>query len=149
MQEGPESLVPFYSASLVKLQVEFVSPIPANVKNLIRLVKYWRKTYVPETATRRRLPASYVLELITIHGSTFGSVLINPVPSTLRTLFTVWWKPWLMYKIFTSFGKTTMPEVFHFQKEFTKRGRSKKDESKFRDAQLALFWSLLSPLLPF
>ena len=67
MQEGPESLVPFYSASLVKLQVEFVSPIPANVKNLIRLVKYWRKTYVPETATRRRLPTSYVLELITIH----------------------------------------------------------------------------------
>jgi hypothetical protein len=36
----------FYSASLVQLQVDFVSKQAANVKNLIRLVKYWNKTHL-------------------------------------------------------------------------------------------------------
>ena len=61
----------YYSAALVKLQVEFVKEPeerrPENVKNLIRLVKYWRKTYIPQTG-HERLPPSYLLELLTIHA---------------------------------------------------------------------------------
>jgi hypothetical protein len=36
------------------------------VKNLIRLVKYWKKEMVP-SVTGQRIPTSYVMELITIH----------------------------------------------------------------------------------
>ncbi|CAH3018734.1 unnamed protein product [Porites evermanni] len=61
----------YYSAALVKLQVKFVTePVerrPENLKNLIRLVKYWRKTYIPQTG-HERLPPSYLLELLTIHA---------------------------------------------------------------------------------
>ena len=61
----------YYSAALVKLQVEFVKEPeerrPENVKNLIRLVKYWRKTYIPQTG-HERLPPSYLLELLTIYA---------------------------------------------------------------------------------
>jgi 2'-5'-oligoadenylate synthetase/2'-5'-oligoadenylate synthase-like protein len=39
---------------------------PANVKNLIRLVKYWKKEMVP-SQPRQRIPTSYAMELITIH----------------------------------------------------------------------------------
>ena len=34
----------YYSAALAPLQIQFVSRLPAKVKNLIRLMKYWRKT---------------------------------------------------------------------------------------------------------
>jgi len=61
----------YYSAALVKLQVKFVKGPeerrPANVKDLIRLVKYWRKTYIPQIG-HERLPPSYLLELLTIHA---------------------------------------------------------------------------------
>ena len=57
----------YYSAALVKLQVKFVDKRPANVKDLIRLVKYWRKTYIPQI-DHERLPPSYLLELLTIHA---------------------------------------------------------------------------------
>ena len=57
----------YYSAALVKLQVKFVDKRPANVKDLIRLVKYWRKTYIPQIG-HERLPPSYLLELLTIHA---------------------------------------------------------------------------------
>ena len=57
----------YYSAALVKLQVEFVKKQPENVKDLIRLVKYWRKTYIPQI-DHERLPPSYLLELLTIHA---------------------------------------------------------------------------------
>ena len=57
----------YYSAALVKLQVKFVDKRLANVKDLIRLVKYWRKTYIPQTG-HERLPPSYLLELLTIHA---------------------------------------------------------------------------------
>ena len=57
----------YYSAALVKLQVKFVDKQPANVKDLIRLVKYWRKTYIPQI-DHERLPPSYLLELLTIHA---------------------------------------------------------------------------------
>ena len=57
----------YYSAALVNRQVEFVKYQPPNVKNLIRLVKYWRKTCIEDKANGSRLPSSYPLELITIH----------------------------------------------------------------------------------
>ncbi|XP_044163909.1 2'-5'-oligoadenylate synthase 3-like isoform X2 [Acropora millepora] len=56
----------YYSAHFVGLQVEFVKGQPSIVKDLIRLVKYWRKTCIEETG-ETRLPSSYPLELITIH----------------------------------------------------------------------------------
>ena len=55
----------YYSAHFVDLQVEFVQDQPAIVKDLIRLVKYWRKTCIADTG-ETRLPSSYPLELITI-----------------------------------------------------------------------------------
>ena len=39
---------------------------PALVKDLIRLVKYWRKTYIPKSGSKH-VPPSYLLELLTIH----------------------------------------------------------------------------------
>ena len=39
---------------------------PPNVKNLIRLVKYWKKEQIPSQAGQL-IPTSYVIELITIH----------------------------------------------------------------------------------
>ena len=58
----------YYSAGLVEYQVDFVKGQPAIVKNLIRLVKYWRKTCIEDkSAGKTRLPSSYPLELITIH----------------------------------------------------------------------------------
>ena len=57
----------FYSAHFVSSQVEFVEGQRPNVKDLIRLVKYWRKTCIEEKhSVTTRLPSSYPLELITI-----------------------------------------------------------------------------------
>ena len=56
----------YYSAHFVELQVEFVERQRSNVKDLIRLVKYWRKTCIEDTG-ETRLPSSYPLELISIH----------------------------------------------------------------------------------
>lgn len=57
----------YYSAHFVSLQEEFVKDQLPNVKNLIRLVKYWRKTCIEDKNTgKTRLPSSYLLELITI-----------------------------------------------------------------------------------
>ena len=57
----------YYSAALVKLQVKFVDKRSPNVKDLIRLVKYWRKKNIPQI-DHERLPPSYLLELLTIHA---------------------------------------------------------------------------------
>ena len=58
----------YYSAHFVSLQVEFVGVQPSLVKDLIRLVKYWRKTCIDDKSIgkKTRLPSSYPLELITI-----------------------------------------------------------------------------------
>ena len=57
----------YYSAHFVSLQVEFVKSQLPIVKNLIRLVKYWRKTCIEDKSSgSTRLPSSYPLELITI-----------------------------------------------------------------------------------
>ena len=57
----------YYSAHFVSLQRDFVKEQPPNVKNLIRLVKYWRKTCIEDKSSgNTRLPSSYPLELITI-----------------------------------------------------------------------------------
>ena len=58
---------PYYSAALVKIQRDFVKKRPASVKDLIRMVKYWRKTYIPQSG-RKHVPPSYLLELLTIHA---------------------------------------------------------------------------------
>ena len=58
--------IDYYSVALVKYQVEFVRGKPANLKNLIRLIKYWKKENVRATGSGR-IPTSYVMELITIH----------------------------------------------------------------------------------
>ena len=57
----------YYSAALVLIQRHFVKERPALVKDLIRLVKYWRKTFLPKKSGKR-LPPSYLLELLTIHA---------------------------------------------------------------------------------
>ena len=58
----------YYSAHFVSLQVKFVGVQPSFVKDLIRLVKYWRKTCIEDKSIgkKTRLPSSYPLELITI-----------------------------------------------------------------------------------
>ena len=57
----------YYSAHFVSLQMDFVKKQQPNVKNLIRLVKYWRKTCIEDKSSGNiRLPSSYPLELITI-----------------------------------------------------------------------------------
>ena len=58
---------PYYSAALVKIQRDFVKKRPASVKDLIRMVKYWRKTYIPQSGSKH-VPPSYLLELLTIHA---------------------------------------------------------------------------------
>ncbi|CAH3018747.1 unnamed protein product, partial [Porites evermanni] len=58
---------PYYSAALVKIQRDFVKKRPASVKYLIRMVKYWCKKYIPLSGSKR-LPPSYLLELLTIHA---------------------------------------------------------------------------------
>ena len=50
--ENEASLRKYYAKSLAKIQVQFVKPMPARVKDLIRLLKYWKYTeevciYVP------------------------------------------------------------------------------------------------------
>ncbi|XP_028412290.1 2'-5'-oligoadenylate synthase 1A-like [Dendronephthya gigantea] len=57
----------FYRAALSKWQVDFVKKYPANVKNLIRLIKYWKKKMVRKSWYGQRIPNSYLMELITIY----------------------------------------------------------------------------------
>ncbi|XP_078678965.1 2'-5'-oligoadenylate synthase 1-like isoform X2 [Branchiostoma floridae x Branchiostoma belcheri] len=54
-----------YSASFVGLQVEFVRERPARLKNLIRLVKSWKKAQDDQFG--KKLGSSWLWELITIH----------------------------------------------------------------------------------
>nr|XP_033801895.1 2'-5'-oligoadenylate synthase 1-like [Geotrypetes seraphini] len=59
-----------YSMGLLQYQVEFVKSCTAGVKDLIRLVKHWRRTSFAESTDEnkyRRLPSSYALELISIY----------------------------------------------------------------------------------
>ncbi|XP_070550138.1 2'-5'-oligoadenylate synthase 1-like [Ptychodera flava] len=57
----------YYSAAASELQVEFIRKQPAKVKNLIRLVKHWRKSVVLPQARGGMYPTSYPMELVTIH----------------------------------------------------------------------------------
>ncbi|XP_006811957.1 2'-5'-oligoadenylate synthase 2-like [Saccoglossus kowalevskii] len=60
--------VNYYSVALGQLQVDFVRGQPTRVKNLIRLVKYWRKEVMLKKANRDFMyPTSYPMELITIY----------------------------------------------------------------------------------
>ena len=42
IMEGNSDLRKYYAKSLAKVQVEFVKYLPARVKDLIRLLKYWK-----------------------------------------------------------------------------------------------------------
>lgn len=44
MESAPVFLRDYYSAALTSLQIDFVSHIPPKVKNLVRLMKFWKKT---------------------------------------------------------------------------------------------------------
>ncbi|XP_028412286.1 2'-5'-oligoadenylate synthase 3-like [Dendronephthya gigantea] len=57
----------YYCVALAKQKVDFVEYRQPNVKSLIRLVKYWKKKMVREFSSGRRIPNSYLMELITIH----------------------------------------------------------------------------------
>ncbi|XP_068701101.1 2'-5'-oligoadenylate synthase 1-like isoform X2 [Montipora foliosa] len=75
----------YYSVGLTELQVDFVKGQPAIVKNLIRLVKYWRKTCIEDkSAGKTRLPLSYSLELITIYCWEEAG---KPIPFDIRVGF--------------------------------------------------------------
>ena len=64
---GDKKNWPYYSAALVKIQKKFVKERPTKVKDLIRLVKHWRKTFFPQIG-KKQVPSSYLLELLTIHA---------------------------------------------------------------------------------
>ncbi|XP_028407251.1 2'-5'-oligoadenylate synthase 3-like isoform X1 [Dendronephthya gigantea] len=57
----------YYSVALAEQQVDFFDDCPTKVKSLIRLVKYWKKKMVPDFSSGRRIPNSYLMELIIIH----------------------------------------------------------------------------------
>ena len=42
--ESDPSLGHYYTVALAPLQIDFVSQVPPKVKNLIRLMKFWKKT---------------------------------------------------------------------------------------------------------
>lgn len=44
METRSEREKKYYSSAFAPLQVDFVSQVPTKVKNLIRLIKYWKKT---------------------------------------------------------------------------------------------------------
>ncbi|XP_035684110.1 2'-5'-oligoadenylate synthase 1A-like [Branchiostoma floridae] len=79
------------SAALVELQVAFVKKQPAEVKNLIRLVKMWKASCVWEPSL-----TSYPLELLCIHtwrphmsvADAFEAVLRKL--SDYRSIYTYW-----------------------------------------------------------
>jgi 2'-5'-oligoadenylate synthetase len=58
----------FCSAALAEVQLDFVRERPAKLKSLIRLVKHWCKSYLPNSSDRQRMPNSYLIELVTIHS---------------------------------------------------------------------------------
>ncbi|XP_078322331.1 2'-5'-oligoadenylate synthase 1A-like isoform X2 [Crassostrea virginica] len=65
--ESAPFLRDYYSAALTSLQIDFVSHIPPKVKNLVRLMKFWKKTNFEESTSYQRLPSSFLLELIVIN----------------------------------------------------------------------------------
>lgn len=65
MMKSNTSFCQAASAALAPIQRDFVKKVPPKVKQLIRLVKYWKKTCLQEMP-KKRYPTSYPLELITI-----------------------------------------------------------------------------------
>ncbi|XP_063396444.1 2'-5'-oligoadenylate synthase 1-like [Mytilus trossulus] len=60
IMESKPDLRKYYAKSLAKLQVEFVKPMPPRVKDLIRLLKYWKYTEQVDLT-------SYCIELMVIY----------------------------------------------------------------------------------
>ncbi|XP_019643130.1 PREDICTED: 2'-5'-oligoadenylate synthase 2-like [Branchiostoma belcheri] len=69
------------SAALVELQRDFVKKQPAAVKDLIRLVKMWKKSRAPWSKLK-----SYSLELLCIHVGLFPGNVASAFQSVLRKL---------------------------------------------------------------
>ena len=57
-----------YHSCLTTLQIDFVKSVPGSVKEVIRLVKYWKAEYLKKhwTGQSRNIPTSYCFELLTI-----------------------------------------------------------------------------------
>ncbi|XP_035675454.1 2'-5'-oligoadenylate synthase-like protein 2 [Branchiostoma floridae] len=96
-----------YSASFVGLQVEFVRDRPARLKNLIRLVKSWKKAqderFTRERGSKTKLGSSWLWELICIYvcetkvGSTSSFNMRQAFKMVMQTAVNysslqAWWK---------------------------------------------------------
>ncbi|XP_030075680.1 2'-5'-oligoadenylate synthase 1 [Microcaecilia unicolor] len=57
-----------FSTCFTELQRDFVKCRPTKVKSLIRLVKYWYKSYFEDKPEVKKLPPKYALELLTIRA---------------------------------------------------------------------------------
>nr|XP_033811899.1 2'-5'-oligoadenylate synthase 3-like [Geotrypetes seraphini] len=57
-----------FSTCFTELQRDFVKGQPTKVKSLIRLVKYWYKSYFEDKPEVKNLPRKYALELLTIRA---------------------------------------------------------------------------------
>uniref|UniRef100_H3BFZ3 2'-5' oligoadenylate synthase n=1 Tax=Latimeria chalumnae TaxID=7897 RepID=H3BFZ3_LATCH len=62
-----------FSTCFTELQRNFVKYCRPKVKGLLRLVKYWYKTYAKPMRQEGRLPPKYALELLTIYVWETGS----------------------------------------------------------------------------
>ncbi|XP_053394158.1 2'-5'-oligoadenylate synthase 2-like [Mercenaria mercenaria] len=79
MEGASKDTIHEYSVTLAPLQLEIISPLPAKIKNLIKLVKYWKnkklkekcEAKMPSFAEREyrkpNWPSSYALELVVIN----------------------------------------------------------------------------------
>ncbi|XP_038076657.1 2'-5'-oligoadenylate synthase 1A-like [Patiria miniata] len=90
----------FYSASFVEKQRDFVIDQPDDVRNLIRMVKYWAYTRLP-----KRLQKSYPLELITIYcwekaGEPESFEIVEGLKAVLEVLES---QPWKRRKFWTDY----------------------------------------------
>ncbi|XP_052807888.1 2'-5'-oligoadenylate synthase 1-like [Mya arenaria] len=56
-----------YSVTLGPLQVEIIKALPAKVKDLIRIIKYWEDVKM-KSVKNRKWPSSYTLELVILHA---------------------------------------------------------------------------------
>ncbi|XP_078604403.1 2'-5'-oligoadenylate synthase-like protein 2 [Branchiostoma floridae x Branchiostoma japonicum] len=94
------------SAALVELQRDFVKKQPAEVKDLIRLVKMWKSSCVTETSL-----TSYPLELLCIHTwPSYGTVsaAFQAVLQKLRDYSSIcayWTDNYSFHRVQTMLGK--------------------------------------------
>ncbi|KAH3771832.1 2'-5'-oligoadenylate synthase 1-like [Dreissena polymorpha] len=64
--QGPDVDVHLYSVTLTPLQIEVIQALPTQVKDLIRIVKYWGD--VKKGVYVEHWPNSFTMELVVIHA---------------------------------------------------------------------------------